>query len=153
MSGAFVFAVAAEHRPQMGRDEIDRILRDAIEDALPTTPHRESLLLAMYDAIELKPGALGISIDLKRILEHLIPDIRERLSDIRFDRGSMHSLRFLVTPSACRSVVGIDMAREQLGESQLQLLLAAGLIRKETRSDIEVVELTHDRLVKVILES
>jgi hypothetical protein len=111
--------------------------------------HR-SRLVAWFDAVEIKPGVFGVGIDLKALLLHYIPDLRERLAGIIFTPVTMESLRFLISPVGFRLMVVEEEARSKL--EPLDDLIQAGVLRREIRHGIGWVELTHDLLALAIYD-
>jgi hypothetical protein len=135
---------------RLERNEIHSRLRQAIEKVITDNPTRKSLLVAIYDAMEIKPGVSGVSVNIKQIIECMVPDIREKLSHIKFRKHSLRPLRFLITPAGTRSVVSSEMCKERLGEKLFNSLKAAGLIREYTRNKTQWVELSHDMMIQSI---
>jgi hypothetical protein len=136
--------------------DVKHALQESLHRVVQNSNRRPGLLATIYDAVELKPEILGISIDLKRLLEALIPDIRERLSPIAVDADSLRRLRILVTShadgTATRNVVRLDEVRRSLGGPLVEAMLRASFVRPLVHRGIEYVELTHDILAMAIAE-
>jgi len=138
---------------RLNRDEIHILIRRAIKKVISDASLRESLLVAIYDATEIKPGASGVSVNIKQIIERMVPDIREKLSRVKFKRKSLCSLNFLITPSGIRNTVTAEDCKKELGESLFTALKTTGLIREYTRGRSHWVELSHEMLIQSIQQT
>ena len=66
---------------KIGRLIYDQLSKTLAESAGP------SLARTIYDALSLKPGLLGISLDLKVLLEGTFPTLKQQLNNLRLTRG------------------------------------------------------------------
>lgn len=146
-----VYGTAKQVQP--ARETLKRLIRESIEQTVKEPQMQESFLVAIYDALSIRPGLFGISIDLKRILEHFYPDVRTRLSGDPPNQVSLGSLRFLVScETFTRRVVTLQECREYLTEANLDVLIAARLLTVFERERTAFAELSHDMLVQAICE-
>lgn len=126
------------------RDHIDAAIKAAVSEH---DLEKESLLLAVYDAVSLKPGMLGVSVDLKRLLEHFIPNVREKLRGRPIQRDAIKLLRPFVTSSGCARPVPFAQAEALLGRPTLDALIASSILFHASEDNVLI---THDLIARFI---
>jgi hypothetical protein len=114
---------------------------------------KSSALVALYEAVQIRPGFFGISIDLKRLLEHCIPDIRERLAGAALSPATLTRLKVLTTPGGTRTIVDEETVVGLLGRKSFYACLSAGILRVSHKRGRAYVELSHDMWVPAIMEA
>jgi hypothetical protein len=132
-------------------EEAKQKIRDALAEVVAEKDAtRETLLLALYDATKLEPGIFGVSLDVKRLVEHFVPDIRSKLAGKAVRRDILDLFQAFVTPSGSRRAVRVQEAKVILGESTFEALLKSRFLTKFQHGEEQFVELPHDIIVEAI---
>jgi hypothetical protein len=132
-------------------EEAKQKIRDALAEVIAEQDAtRESLLLAVYEAIKVEPGIFGVSLDVKRLVEHFVPDIRTKLAGKTAGRDMLQLFQDFVTPSGSRRAVRAEEAKVILGVSTFEALLKSTFLRRFQRGDEQFVELAYDMIVAAI---
>jgi hypothetical protein len=132
-------------------EEAKQKIRDALAEVVAEQDAtRETLLLAVYDAIKVEPGIFGVSLDVKRLVEHFVPDIRSKLAGKTARRDILPLFQAFVTPSGSRRAVRAEEAKVILGVSTFEALLKSTFLRQFQRGEEQFVELPHDIIVAAI---
>jgi len=132
-------------------EEAKQKIRDALAEVVAEQDAtRESLLLAVYDAIKVEPGIFGVSLDVKRLVEHFVPDIRSKLAGKTAQRDMLDLFQAFVTSSGSRRVVPAEEAKMILGVSTFEALSKSTFLRKFQRGGELWVELAHDMIVAAV---
>jgi len=127
-------------------------VRDTIKLALSAViqendPKKESLLLSIYDSLTIKPGILGVSVDVKYLIEHFVPDIRERMAG---KTDPLSVLKPFVTTNSAKIMLDVKEADRLLGTPTLRALIDSGFILRQYHRDTEFVMLAHDMIAAAI---
>jgi hypothetical protein len=112
---------------EQDKNSIGRMLYDHLS-AIVRESARPSLLTNIYDALSLKPGLFGISLDVKVLLESTYPDFKENLNKLRLKRREFAQLQIFVGPQGTKRLVSVDEARKALGEKLYTKLLGTGVM-------------------------
>jgi hypothetical protein len=120
--------VAAPRRPhELDRNKVGRIIYEHLSKTLADTGG-PSLARTIYDALSLKPGVLGVSLDLKILLETIFPKLKEGLNDLRLNKADFARLQILVGANGTALSVPTTEAKRALGERLFERLAETGVL-------------------------
>jgi hypothetical protein len=112
---------------ELDKATVGRLVYDHLHETLAESAG-PSLARAIYDALSLKPGLLGVSLDLKILLEGVFPNLKEHLNDFRFNKADFARLQMLVGTSGVALMVPTTEARRRLGERLFDRLINGGML-------------------------
>ena len=137
---------------QESREKKHEVVRNWLKNVLRDTEEKDSFALFIYDAIEITPSLLGVGINVKKILEHYYPNIRNTLRTFRISKSTIKSLGFLVGDHGLRLLLTYENTVSKLGSTETERLLLAGVLSKSIRYDITWIELSHDLIAHAVSE-
>jgi hypothetical protein len=141
---------ALKRRPhEQDKNAIGRLLYDHLSAALGETA-RPSLLRNIYDALSIKPGIFGVSLDVKALLEATFPEFKDSLNRVRLKRHDFARLQIFVSPDGTKKVVPIPHARKELGEELFERLLQHSIIQVTGPKGEDSVVVVHDLVAGII---
>jgi hypothetical protein len=130
-------------------ESVKHSIKEAIEAAVANRDSaKESFLLALYDSLSIKPGAFGVSVDIKKLVEYRWPNIRDRLSGKAATPWQV--LAPFVSATGGKVVMIIEDARSALGDKTINALLDSRILSASINQGNQYVELTHGLIAQVV---
>lgn len=115
--------------------------------------HRKpSVLAAIYKGLTFKPGVLGISLDLKVVLEELHPDLPMRLDKIRIRKDDFTKMRVFVNPNRTRNAFTMEQLKGYISEETINIFVEANFLMIVSKEDGNLITIRHDLIADVISE-
>ena len=107
---------------EQDKSAIGRILYDQLSKTVGEIAG-PSLLRNIYDALSIKSGIFGVSLDVKLLLETTFPKFKDSLNRIRLKKQDFARLQIFVDSRGAKRSVPILVARKELGDELFERLL------------------------------